>query len=199
VPVPRPKRKFVVLAATACAAVLAIVLGVTAFSGGGGNGVTYLDGTTNALVYGSGHRPLAPDFSGTTLTGAPLHFSSYRGRVVVLNFWGSWCTACREEAPTLSVLAEQEQPKGVSFLGVDLQDTTANAMAFIRAHDVNYPSVSDPSDTITLSFSSVVPISSTPTTLVIDRAGRIAGAVFGQVTYSELTSILATANSAGAS
>ena len=197
-PVPRPKRKFIVLAAAACAAVLAIVLGVTGFGGGGSPGVTYLDGTTNAVVYHVGHRPLAPDFTGTTLTGTPLHFYSYRGKVVVLNFWGSWCTACREEAPTLSVLAEQERPKGVSFLGVDLEDTTANAMAFIKNHDIDYPSVGDPSDTITLSFSSVVPISSTPTTLVIDRTGHIAGAVFGQITYSELTAMIATVSSGGA-
>jgi peroxiredoxin len=192
VPVPRPKRKYVVTAAAACAAVLAIVLGVSAF-GGSGSAVTYLDGTTNALLYNAGHQPLAPDFSGTTLTGAPLHFSSYRGKVVVLNFWGSWCTACREEAPTLSVLAEQEQPEGVSYLGVDLQDQPANALAFDKNHDVSYPSVSDPSDTITLSFSSVVPISSTPTTLVIDRTGHIVGAVFGAVTYSELTTIVGSA------
>ena len=187
-PVHRPKRKSVVLAATACAGVLAIVLSVTGFGGGGGD-VTYLDGTTTAFMYNAGHQPLAPDFSATMLTGTPLNFSSYRGKVVVLNFWGSWCTACREEAPTLSVLAEQD--RGVSFLGVDLQDTTANATAFIKNHDIDYPSVGDPSGTITLSFSSVVPINVTPTTLVIDRAGHIAGAVFGQVSYSELTTMLA--------
>jgi peroxiredoxin len=196
VPVPRPKRKVVVLAAAACAAVLAVVLGVTAFGSGGGSGVTYLDGTTNALLYGAGHRPLAPDFSGSTLTGAPLSFSSYRGKVVVLNFWGSWCVACREESATLSVVAEQEQPKGVSFLGVDLQDTTANALAFVKSHDVGYPSVSDSSGVITLSFSSVVNISATPTTLVIDRTGHIAGVIYGAATYPELTSMIAAATEA---
>jgi peroxiredoxin len=184
------------LAAAACAAVLGTVLGVTAFGGGGNTGATFLNGATNAIVYSDGHRPLAPDFSGTTLTGAPLRFSSYRGKVVVLNIWGSWCTACREEAPTLSVLAEQERQKGVSFLGVDLQDTAANAMAFDRVHDVGYPSVSDPNGTVTLSFSSVVPVNSTPTTLVIDRTGHVVGDVFGQITYSQLTSLLATATAA---
>jgi thiol-disulfide isomerase/thioredoxin len=189
VPLHRPKRKSVILAAAACAGVLAVVLTVTGFGGGSGGDVTYLDGTTSAFMYNAGHQPLAPNFSAAMLTGTPLSFSSYRGKVVVLNFWGSWCTACREEAPTLSVLAEQE--RGVSFLGVDLQDTTANAMAFIKNHDVDYPSVGDPSGTITLRFSSVVPINVTPTTLVIDRTGHIAGAVFGAVTYSELTAMLA--------
>lgn len=190
-PVPRPKRKFVVLAAAACAAVLAVVLSVTAFGGSGGSGATFLNGATNALVYNAGHRPLAPQFTGTTLTGTPLRFSSYRGKVVVLNFWASWCTACREEAPTLSVLAAQH--KDVSFLGVDLEDTTANAAAFTKLHDVNYPSVTDPGDTVALSFGSVVPISATPTTLVIDRTGHVVGDVFGQISYSQLSALLTAA------
>jgi peroxiredoxin len=187
--VPRPKRKAVVLAATACAGVLAVVLAVTAFSGGG-NGVTYLDGNANAVLYGSGHRAQAPAFSGTTLTGTQLSSSAYRGKVVVLNFWGSWCTACRSEAATLAVVAEQYRSKGVSFLGIDVRDNTASAVAFTRNHDIIYPSVSDPGDTITLDFSTVVPISSTPTTLVIDKTGRVAGAVFGETTYAELTAML---------
>jgi peroxiredoxin len=169
--------------------VLAVVLAVTAFSGGG-NGVTYLDGNANAVLYGSGHRVQAPAFSGTTLTGTQLSSSAYRGKVVVLNFWGSWCTACRSEAATLAVVAEQYRSKGVSFLGIDVRDNTASAVAFTRNHDIIYPSVSDPGDTITLDFSTVVPISSTPTTLVIDKTGRVAGAVFGEATYAELTAML---------
>jgi peroxiredoxin len=196
VPVSRRKRRSVLLVAAACAGVLAIVLAVTAFGGGGSSGVSYLNGNTNAVLYSVGHRPLAPDFKGDTLTGTPVIFSSYRGKVVVLNFWGSWCVPCREEAATLAVVAEQYQPKGVSFLGVDVQDTAANALAFTKSHDMDYPSVSDPNDTITLDFSSVVPIAVTPDTLVIDRTGHVAGAVFGQVSYSELTTILARVTAA---
>jgi thiol-disulfide isomerase/thioredoxin len=187
--VSRLKRKSVVLAATACAGVLVVVLLVSAFSSGGG-GPVYVDGNTSAVLYPAGHRPLAPDFSGTALTGQPLHFSAYRGKVVVLNFWGSWCVPCRSEAATLAVVAEQYQPDGVSFLGVDLRDSTANALAFTQSHDIGYPSVSDPDDLITLDFTAVVPIVGTPTTLVIDRTGHIAGAIFDEATYPELTTIL---------
>jgi peroxiredoxin len=190
----RPKRKAVVLAATACAGVLAVVLAVTAFSGGG-NGVTYLDGNTNAVLYGSGHRSVAPAFSGTTLTGTQLSSSAYRGKVVVVNFWGSWCVACRSEAATLAVAAEQYQSKGVSFVGIDVRDNTASAVAFTKNHDVIYPSLNDSGDTITLDFSTVVPLNSTPTTLVIDKTGHIAGAVFGETTYAELTAMLSEVTS----
>ena len=188
---PRPKRRAVLVAATACAGVLAVVLLVTAFTGGSSGAVTYVDGNTGAVLYAAGHRPLAPDFSGTTLTGSPLRFSGYRGKVVVLNFWGSWCVPCRSEAPTLAVVAEQYQPKDVTFLGVDVRDNIASALAFTQSQDIDYPSVSDPNDLITLDFTSVVPISSTPTTLVIDRTGHIAGAIFTEASYSELTTMLA--------
>ncbi len=181
----------IVLVATVCAgAALAVVL-LTGWATGGNNGVTDVAGSASAVLYSAGHRPMAPDFTGTTLTGARLDFSSYRGRVVVLNFWGSWCGPCRAEAPTLAVTAQRYRSDGVAFLGVDVRDTTASALAFTRDFGITYPSVSDPGSVITLDFTAVVPIAGTPTTLVIDRTGHIAGAVFGTVSSQELTDILA--------
>ena len=79
----------------------------------------------------------------------------------------------------------------MTFLGVDERDTTASAEAFTRNFGITYPSVNDPSSEIALDFTAVVPLEGTPTTLVIDRTGHIAGAVFGAATYPELTAILA--------
>jgi thiol-disulfide isomerase/thioredoxin len=181
-----------VVAAAVLAGVLITVVaaGWTSF-GGGNSGVSYVDGSTSAVLYASGHRPVAPDFTATTLTGSRLSFSSYRGRVVLVNFWGSWCVSCREEAPVLAAVAAQYRPAGVAFLGVDVRDTAASAEAFERGFGIGYPSVTDTSSAITLDFTARVPIAATPTTLVIDRTGHIAGAVFGQATYPELTTILA--------
>jgi thiol-disulfide isomerase/thioredoxin len=184
-------RRTVVLAAAVLAAVLLIVVLAVGWPGGGSGGVTTVDGNASAVVYAAGHRPLVPEFSGTTLTGSKLSFSDYRGKVVVINFWGSWCVPCREEASILAAVASKYQPSGVSFLGVDVRDTTASALAFVHSFRVGYPSVSDPSSAITLDFTAKVPIAGTPTTLVVDRTGHIAGAVFGTVTYAELTAILA--------
>ena len=196
----RARRRTVVLAAAVLTGLLLVVVLLTGWAGSGHRDVTIVDGNTDAVLYAAGHRPLAPEFTGTTLTGSKLSFSSYRGKVVVLNFWGSWCVPCREEASTLSVVAAQYQPSGVSFLGVDVRDTTASAEAFAHSFHITYPSVSDPSSVITLDFTAVVPIAGTPTTLVIDRTGHIAGAVFGTVTYPELTAILAKVTAkAGAS
>ena len=197
-PVRARRRRRVVLAAAVLAGVLLIVVLATGWAGGGNSGVTTVGGNASAVVYPAGHRPLAPDFTGTTLTGSKLSFSSYRGKVVVLNFWGSWCVPCREEAPILAAVAAKYQPSGVSFLGVDVRDTTASALAFMRGFHVIYPSVSDQSSAITLAFTTAkVPIAGTPTTLVVDRTGHIAGAVFGTVTYPGLTAILAKVTAKG--
>jgi peroxiredoxin len=186
----RTKRRAVVLVAAVITGALLVVVLVAGWATSGKRAVSDVDGNPNAVLYASGHRPLAPDFTGTTLTGSRLSFSSYRGRVVVVNFWGSWCVPCREEAAALAVTAQQYSPAGVSFLGVDVRDTTASALAFARSFGIPYPSVSDSGSQITLDFTSVVPIAGTPTTLVIDRTGHIAGAVFGPATYTELTAIL---------
>ena len=187
----RARRRTVVLAAAVLTGVLLAVVLVAGWAGGGNSGVTDVSGNTSATIYAAGHRPLAPEFTGTTLTGSKLSFSAYRGQVVVLNFWGSWCDPCREEAPALAVVAKQYQSANTTFLGVDERDTTANAEAFTRNFGIAYPSLNDPGQEIALDFTAVVPLEGTPTTLVIDRTGHIAGAVFGTATYSELTAILA--------
>ena len=191
------RRTVVLAAAVLTGALLAVVLLAGWAGGGGSNGVTDVGGSASAVVYATGHRPLAPEFTGTTLTGSKLSFAAYRGKVVVLNFWGSWCVPCREEASTLAAVAARYQPSGVSFLGVDVRDTAASAQAFARSFHVTYPSVSDSGSAITLDFTAVVPIAGTPTTLVIDRTGHVAGAVFGTVSYSDLTAILAKVTAKG--
>src|SRR6266581_8433195 len=154
----RAGRRTVVLAATVLTGMVLAAVLVTGWAGSGKSGVTTVDGNPGAILYAAGHRPLAPEFTGTTLTGSKLSFSSYRGKVVVLNFWGSWCVPCREEASILAAVAGKYQSSGVSFLGVDVRDTTASALAFAHSYHVTYPSVSDQSSAITLDFTAKVPI-----------------------------------------
>jgi thiol-disulfide isomerase/thioredoxin len=187
----RAKRRTVVTVAAVAAVLLAAALVVTLTTGSGkASGITYIGGNNNQMVYATGHRPMAPDFTGTSLTGTPIRLASYRGKVVVLNFWGSWCAPCRAEGPTLAVLAEQYRSKGVSFLGDDVGDTTANALAFTHDVGITYPSVNDASYAVVQDFSRVAAVSDTPTTVVIDRTGHIAALVIGGVTYQAMTTIL---------
>jgi thiol-disulfide isomerase/thioredoxin len=189
--VSKGKRRAVVSAAAVAVVLLAVGL-TLGFTGGSGQAsdVTYIGGSTSALLYKTGHRPAAPDFTGQTLTGAPLRFASYRGKVVVLNFWGSWCVPCRSEAPTLAVLSEQYRADGVAFLGDDVGDTAANALAFTRDMGITYPSVNDPGYQVAQDFGKAVLVNDTPTTLVIDRTGHIGGVIYGTATYSELNTLI---------
>lgn len=187
----KAKRRTVVSVAAVVAALLAGALVVTLTQGGGkASGVTYIDGNSSQMVYAVGHRPVAPDFTGTSLTGSPIKLASFRGKVVVVNFWGSWCPPCRAEGPTLAVLAEQYRSHGVSFLGDDVGDTPANALAFTRTVGITYPSMNDSGYSIVQSFDRVAPVSDTPTTVVVDRTGHIAGVVIGKITYQAMTTML---------
>ena len=176
--------------------VLTAVLGLAACGGQiadntpANNGNNFVAGDGTATYYQPGHRTAAPTVSGTTLSGSKLNLSSYRGHVVVLNFWGSWCAPCRKEAPTLVVLSQEYQAKGVRFVGVDIRDQASAAQAFMQNFSISYPSLNDPSDQIALAFRGTVSPAAIPSTLVIDQQDRIAGRIIGTASNGSLTSIL---------
>ena len=181
----KAKRRTVVTTAASVFVLLVAALVVTVFTHGNSS-----NADDNMVAYPVGQRPAAPDFTATSLTGTPINFASYRGKIVVLNVWGSWCPPCRGEAGTLKYLDQQYGPQGVVFLGDDIQDTPANALYFLRSVGVTYPSVNDASGAVEERLSIVAPISGTPTTLVIDKTGHIAGQIDGAVTYPEITTLL---------
>ena len=158
----------------------------------GHSGGVQTAGTVGTTVFPPGHRQPAPAVAGTTLTGGRLSLAGYRGSVVVLNFWASWCGPCKAEGPVLARLWHAYQPRGVRFLGVDVSDTRAAAAAFERRYGIGYPSLSDPTAAIELSFGRVIP-PAIPDTLVLDRSGGIEARVVGQVTYPGLQRLLGQA------
>jgi thiol-disulfide isomerase/thioredoxin len=155
------------------------------------SGQSFVGHSYESTFYQVGQRPKAPAVSGTTVTGQRLNLDTYRGKTIVLNFWGSWCDPCRSEAPALGTLARQLQPDGVRFVGVDIRDEPDAALAFMQNFNVSYPSLNDPNDEIALEFQSTVPPSAIPTTLIIDRSGRIAARIVGASTYKELKDLVA--------
>ena len=175
----------------------AVVLGAAACDGGGtaqdsavGNGSSFVTGSYGTTVYRSGSRPQAPQVTGKTLTGSGFRLSADRGSVVVMNFWGSWCTPCREEAPTLGELARHFATSGVRFVGVDIRDDPASAEAFDQNFRISYPSLNDPSDLIALDFQGTAPPTSIPSTLIIDRTGHVAARIIGPVSYNGVKALL---------
>ena len=112
----------------------------------------------------------APDFELPSLEdGEPIALSSFRGHVVVLNFWASWCAPCRLEAPGLRRVSGRYRDRGVRFLGVDYRDDEAAARAFVDEFRLPYLSVSDPSGSLAYDYGLI----GFPTTFVIDPAGTI--------------------------
>ena len=157
------------------------------------NGQSFVSGSPGTTVYGARSGPVAPRINGTTLTGQKLTLAQYHGHVVVLNFWGSWCTPCRAEAPILAALATHFTSHGVHFLGVDIRDSPDAAEAFLSNFKISYPSFNDPGDAIALDFQDTVPPSGIPTTLVIGRNGRVDARIIGEVSYPGLQGLISRA------
>ena len=129
-------------------------------------------------------------FSGTTEYGDPVSSDDYAGEVYVVNFWYAACAPCRVEAPILQDTWEAYQDDEVGFIGINTYDQPATAISFAEEFGITYPSVIDVIDSqATLAFSLVTPIQATPTTLVMDRQGRVAARIIGQIPSA---SILAT-------
>jgi len=131
----------------------------------------------------SGKRVNAPSRSLPVLGGsAHRSLADLRGRVVVLNFWASWCTPCRAEAPALEGASRAFSPQGLTVLGVNFRDTVPDAQRFARHYHVTYSSVRDIDGKLAHDYGTVA----LPETFVIDRHGRIADAFRGTVTRSQL-------------
>lgn len=103
--------------------------------------------------------------------------SDYRGKVVVLNYWASWCDPCREESPLLERWHERIVPRGGTVLGVDVLDVTSDARKFIREFKLTYPQLRDRSGESQREFGVIA----YPETFVIDRRGRVAASRRGPV------------------
>ena len=141
-----------------------------------GNGtVTFIDESA---------RKIAPVLTGKTLTGD--NYQLPNGGMVVVNVWASWCAPCRAEAPTLAALADKY--KGVVFLGVLTRDSEVAARAFESRFKIPYPTLVD--DSVLLGFRETLTANAIPTTIIIDKKGRVAARISGQVTYTSLSELI---------
>jgi cytochrome c biogenesis protein CcmG/thiol:disulfide interchange protein DsbE len=129
-------------------------------------------------------RQPAPDFTLALLDGGRLTLSEQRGKVVVVNFWASWCyPACWNEAPRLQAAWERYREKGVVLVGVVYQDREPNAREFIRRHGKTYPNGMDAKSRIAIDYG----VYGVPETFFIDREGRIAHKHVGELPEETLT------------
>ncbi len=131
----------------------------------------------------------APDFELRLLDGRVVRLSDYRGRVVFLNFWASWCPPCRAEARLLEEAWRQVKDREIVFLGVNIQDTEEGARRFIEEFGITYPNGRDPQSRIAIDYG----VYGIPETFFTDREGRITYKHIGALGWELLGAKLAEA------
>src|SRR5690606_36117858 len=141
-------------------------------------------------VVAPGEREPAPDLRGDTLEGEPIALSDFSGQIVVVNVWGSWCGPCHAEADDLATASKQLAEKDVAFLGIDIRDQTASAVAFQKEYGIEFPSIFDPDSSTLLELPESMLAVSPPTTYVIDTEGRLAARIFAEVSVETLTDVV---------
>jgi thiol-disulfide isomerase/thioredoxin len=150
-----------------------------------------VDGGGVIATYTNGHRAAMPHVAGKDLAGHDLDLAQFAGKVIVLNFWASWCPPCRSEAPALEQAYTDTRAAGVQFVGIDIRENgLSDGVHFATAHHIDYPSIADQADRVALAFRGHVVPQTPPTTLVIDRSGHIAARGLGEMRYTALVQVV---------
>jgi len=153
------------------------------------NGGTFAfqsDGSATEFSYPAADRQTIGDIGGPTVSGdGTVALSQYRGKVVVLSVWGSWCGPCRQEAAGLQAASEELGSEKVQFIGINVKDLADDAKAFEASMKLTYPSIFDPKMRSLLSIRNY-PIKAIPSNIVIDQQGRVAQIWLHEVTQTEL-------------
>lgn len=176
----------------------------------------YVAGDGSVAEYPPGERSPISSFEATLEDGTVITTADLEGQVTVLNFWYAACAPCRVEAPDLQALNEEFSAAGaaaeksaakedldaldqefggreVQFLGINLRDQQATSSAFERSFGITYPSALDTDGSIAMGLSEFVPPQAVPTTVVIDKDGRISARVLGIAEKSTLRALINTA------
>jgi peroxiredoxin len=180
------------LAAGAVVTALALSACTSGGTSGGGGNTNLVTGKSGIATAAEGERAEAPELSGKTLHGKQLSTADYEGKVLVVNFWGSWCGPCRIEAKNFQKVHEDLEDEGVQFVGVNTRDTSLTpALAFEEEQGITFPSLYDPTGKLMLRFEKgTLNPQLVPSTLVIDREGKIAARALSALSEEKLRGMI---------
>lgn len=179
----------ILLASLGAVALLALT-GCSSGSSSEATGTSFVAGDGSIVLLDPAERVAAPNLVGLTLDGEQLSSAGLSGDVVVVNVWASWCAPCRSEAPSLERLSKAFADQGVSFIGLNTRDSDTSARSFVERFGITYPNVIDRDGVLQLGFRESLPPRAIPSTLVIDRSGRVAARVLGAVSESSLRGVI---------
>jgi thiol-disulfide isomerase/thioredoxin len=168
------------------ALIIGLAITLTGCSGGGTSSAeeSFVSGDGSVTFIKIADRKIAPEITGLTLSGT--NYTYTKDKVAVVNVWASWCSPCRAEAPILVTLANKYT--NVAFIGILTRDNPANAEAFERRFKIPYPTVID--DSILIGFKGSLPANAIPSTVILDKNGRVAARISGVVTVASLTKLI---------
>ncbi|HEV7192767.1 MAG TPA: TlpA disulfide reductase family protein [Jatrophihabitantaceae bacterium] len=183
------KRSLVVAALLAAALVLSACTGKDAVNQTAGGQFRFVSGNSLGKTYDIAKRKAAGDFTGNLLNGGTLKLSQDAGKVVVINFWATWCGPCTTETPQFDAVYRTNQSKGVDFIGIDTKDIRNKAQAFVKDNNITYPIVFDEQSETALALGKI-PALSLPFTVLIDRKQRIAAVYLMTLSAKDLQPVL---------
>jgi len=166
-------RRTAALLGTASVLLAGCSTGTDAVDQAAGGEFRFVAGTGTGQTIAAADRKTAPDIAGPLLGGGNLDVGALRGRVLVLNFWASWCAPCRVESPEFDATYRATKARGVEFVGVAVKDDEQAAKEFVANKKISYPSLFDPNGKVTLRFRDFSP-RGLPYTIVLDKQGRVA-------------------------
>ena len=145
-------------------------------------------GNPSGRTIAAADRKKAADFSGSLLAGGKYALTQDAGKVVVLNFWASWCGPCQVETPQFDLL-HRKNKVGVAFVGIDTKDIRGAAESFVSDHDITFPIVYDEPGEIALRLGNL-PVMGLPLTVLIDKQRRVAAVYVGPQSPKDLQPVL---------
>ncbi|HEU5267475.1 MAG TPA: TlpA disulfide reductase family protein [Jatrophihabitans sp.] len=165
------KRVCVLLAAAAI--LLSACTGSNAVDQNPNGTFKFTSGTALGTLYPQADRKKAGDFTAPLLDGGKTSLATTKGKIVVLNYWASWCTPCRTETPQFDLLYRKIKNQGVEFLGIDTKDEKSDAEAFVKQNDISFPTVYDEQGETAIRLGNI-PQTALPFTVLIDKQGKVA-------------------------
>ena len=183
-------RLLVVLLTVSLGALAACTGGSDAVDQTAGSEFRFVSGTPTGEVIAAADRKPAPVVTGTLVGGGDWNLASQAGKVVVLNFWGSWCPPCRVETPDFDKAYRATKAQGVQFIGVAVRERReADTADFLKDHAISYPSLFDQPGKTVQAFRDLR-VAGFPFTIIIDKKGRVAAVYVSALVQDDIQPVV---------